>query len=230
MTLNFYTKLKIFILNFLIVSHHIDFYRFLIKNFKKSKSQVFQDLFVLFYTNKKINGNFIEIGGGNGIDISNSYILEKNHKWDGIICEPNSLLAESIKKNRSAELIKMPITKKCKDKIAFYENKDPYQSSVLKTETSQNKVFLESLCLNHLILKKKLINKIDYISIDTEGNEYEILKNFNFKKFKIKIFTIEHNFETSKRNKIYQLMKKNNYKRVFKYLSYMDDWYLMVTE
>ena len=228
MTLNLYTKLKILFLNCLILSDHINFYRFVLKNFKKSKSQVFQDLFVLFYSNKKKNGNFIEIGGGNGIDISNSYILEKNYKWNGIICEPNSLLEESIKKNRSADLIKKPITEKCENKIAFYENKDPYQSSVLKTKTSQKKVFLKSLCLNHLILKKKLINKIDYISIDTEGNEFEIIKNFNFKKFKIKILTIEHNFETSKRNKIYQLMKKNNYTRVFKHLSYMDDWYLMV--
>ena len=191
MTLNFYTKIKILFLNFMFFSKHASFYRFLLKKIKFSKSQVFQDLFVLYFLNCKKNGNFIEIGGGNGVDISNSYLLEKKHKWNGIICEPNSLLEESIKKNRSAELIKMQITEKCKDKIAFYENKDPYQSSVLKTETSQNKVFLESLCLNHLILKKKLINKIDYISIDTEGNEY---------------------------------------KRVFKYLSYMDDWYLMVAE
>ena len=95
MTLNFYTKVKIIILNLLIFSKHIDFYRFLLKNFRVSKSQVFQDLFVLFYMNKKKTGYFIEVGGGNGVDISNSFILEKNFNWSGIICEPNIYLHEN---------------------------------------------------------------------------------------------------------------------------------------
>ena len=72
-------------------------------------------------------------------------------------------------------------------------------------------------------MSKKII---DYVSIDTEGNELDILRKFNFKKFKVKIFTIEHNFNEDKRWNIFLIMKKNNYKRVFKYLSYMDDWYI----
>ena len=68
---------------------------------------------------------------------------------------------------------------------------------------------------------------VDYISIDTEGNEYQILKNFNFNKNKINIFTIEHNFEKDKRKKIYNLLTKNNYKRIFTNISYLDDWYIL---
>jgi hypothetical protein len=67
---------------------------------------------------------------------------------------------------------------------------------------------------------------IDYISIDTEGNELEILKNFNFKKFKVNILTIEHNFNEINRKEILKIMKKNNYIRVHKKISYMDDWYI----
>ena len=77
-----------------------------------------------------------------------------------------------------------------------------------------------------MLKKNKSPKNISYISIDTEGNEYEILKNFNFSKYKVKLFTIEHNFNTKKRKKIFNLMKKNNYKRIFKHLSYMDDWYV----
>lgn len=226
MTLNFYTKVKIIILNLLIFSKHIDFYRFLLKNFRVSKSQVFQDLFVLFFMNKKKTGYFIEVGGGNGVDISNSFILEKNFNWSGMICEPNIYLHENIKKNRSAELCLNPITDKSIKKVSFYMNKDPYQSSLNKSTTGDEKIILDTCSLNDLILSKENQFDIDYISIDTEGNEYEILKNFNFKKFNVKIFTIEHNFEKVKREKIYEIMIKNNYKRVFKNISYMDDWYL----
>ena len=54
----------------------------------------------------------------------------------------------------------------------------------------------------------------------------DIIKNFNFNKYNVKIFTIEHNFQKNIRENIYKILKKNNYQRVFKYISYMDDWYI----
>ena len=68
--------------------------------------------------------------------------------------------------------------------------------------------------------------KIDYISIDTEGSEYEIIKNFDFEKYDVEIFTIEHNFIEQKRNKIFELMTSKNYIRIFQNLSKWDDWYV----
>ena len=94
------------------------------------------------------------------------------------------------------------------------------------TKNIKKKIYLKTLSLNSLLNKYKSPNTIDYISIDTEGNEYSILKNFNFKKYNVKIFTIEHNFINSKRNSILKVMKKNNYIRILKNLSYMDDWYI----
>ena len=228
MTLNFYTKIKILFLNFMFFSKHASFYRFLLKKIKFSKSQVFQDLFVLYFLNCKKNGNFIEIGGGNGIDISNSYILEKKYKWSGTICEPNKTLQKKIIKSRSAKLIKEPVTEKCYKNMVFYENFDPYQSSTIKSSKVEKIIKMKSICLNHLMKKIYYKKSIDYISIDTEGNEYEILKNFNFRKFKVKILTIEHNFNNEKRQKIFKLMKRNNFERMFTNLSYMDDWYIRV--
>ena len=85
---------------------------------------------------------------------------------------------------------------------------------------------MSAISLNALIEKYQLGKNIDYISIDTEGNELDIIKNFNFKKFNVKIFTFEHNFKKNKREIIYKILKKNNYERMFKYISYMDDWYV----
>jgi hypothetical protein len=75
-------------------------------------------------------------------------------------------------------------------------------------------------------LKKQFNSKSpSYISIDTEGSEYEILKNFNFKKYRPLVFTIEHNF-TDLQLKIDKLMLMNNYIRVFKSLTSFDAWYV----
>lgn len=73
------------------------------------------------------------------------------------------------------------------------------------------------------MFEKNKIKNIDYCSIDTEGNEIQIIKNFNFKKYNINFISIEHNFDKKKREKIFTIMKKNNYTRILKYLSYMDD-------
>ena len=39
--------------------------------------------------------------------------------------------------------------------------------------------------------------EIDYLSIDTEGSEFLILKNFDFQKHTIKLITVEHNYAES---------------------------------
>ena len=64
-----------------------------------------------------------------------------------------------------------------------------------------------------------------YISIDTEGSEYEILKSFNFNTYRPKVFTIEHNF-TDLQTGINDLMKSNNYERIFSKLTAFDAWYV----
>lgn len=216
-----YTKIKAFLL-LVFFFFQSKFYYFIIKNAKISYSQVFQDLFVLNELGLKKKGTFIEIGGGDGKNISNTYLLEKKYFWKGLICEPDKRLHNKIKKYRKSKIIKNPIVNTCK-KVNFYQS-SLYNSSIIKTINSK-KTKLNGLSLNRLI-KKNIKGSVDYISIDTEGNEYEILKNFNFKKFKIKIFTIEHNFRNN-RQKIFKIMCKNGYKRKHKLLSYMDDWYVL---
>ena len=64
-----------------------------------------------------------------------------------------------------------------------------------------------------------------YISIDTEGSEYEILKSFSLDIYRPRVFTIEHNF-TEYQNKIDQLMNSQNYIRIFRNLTAFDAWYV----
>ena len=63
----------------------------------------------------------------------------------------------------------------------------------------------------NLILEESNLKKIDYCSIDVEGSEYEIIKNINFNDFEILCFSIENNYND---NRIYELLSKNNYKRI----------------
>ena len=53
-----------------------------------SRSQLGQELKVIKFYNSKKNGYFIEIGASDGIELSNTYLLETQYEWKGICCEP----------------------------------------------------------------------------------------------------------------------------------------------
>ena len=52
----------------------------LVENFYISKSQFSQDLFVLLALNFLKGGYYVEFGAADGIELSNTYILEKQHE------------------------------------------------------------------------------------------------------------------------------------------------------
>jgi hypothetical protein len=79
--------------------------------------------------------------------------------------------------------------------------------------------------LNDLLRKYNSPKHIDYLSIDTEGSEFEILKALDFNEFSFGVITVEHNF-TDSRDNLYDLLSSNGYKRVFEEISGVDDWYI----
>ena len=186
-----------------------------------SYSQFGQDLKVLDFYNKKRNGYFVDIGAGDGILESNTYLLEKDYDWKGICVEPVSYQFVELQKNRKCECINKPIYD-INRKIIFCEadysirhlsgiNTHLIMDSVTY---NSNKIELETLSLNELLLNCNAPNFIDYVSIDTEGSEYEILKTFDFNKYTFGYINVEHNYTEPKRSLIKQLLCENNYEYV----------------
>jgi hypothetical protein len=66
-----------------------------------SNSKENQDLFVLSVLDKKINGTYVEIGGGLGTQENNTYLLETEYGWRGFSIEYVPWIAEthSVRKN-----------------------------------------------------------------------------------------------------------------------------------
>ena len=197
---------------------------------KNIKSQIYQDIFVLYTLNWKRNGFFVEFGSTNGFDLSNSYLLEKDFGWKGILCEPASVWKEDLKKNRNSILDFRCVWKTSGKTVDLIVPSKPEFSkiSTLKTPKSLNVAQsekVETVSLIDLLNTYNAPKNIDYLSIDTEGSEYEILEAFDFSKYRISIITCEHNF-SKKREKIFKLLNKNGYQRVFQGLSRWDDWYI----
>ena len=84
---------------------------------------------------------------------------------------------------------------------------------------------VDTISLNDVILKYFNGAQIDYMSVDTEGSELLILKNFNFEKYAPKIVTVEHNFSDAQ-NELDELFTRNNYLRFFNDFTQFDAWYV----
>ena len=94
--------------------------------------------------------------------------------------------------------------------IVQKENKDIFEKNF------NHRTFVKTDFLNNII-KNQLpkINHFAYISIDTEGNELEILKTINFKKYTFNCLTVECNFYSSKRESIIEIMNNKGYRSIF---------------
>ncbi|UIY31069.1 FkbM family methyltransferase [Neorhizobium galegae] len=66
--------------------------------------------------------------------------------------------------------------------------------------------------------------EIDYISIDTEGSELDILSAFDFSRRRFSLISVEQNSKTEKG--IEELLRRNGYTRVFPQFSQWDGWYV----
>ena len=182
-----------------------------IKNSLKSDSELFQEIFVLNKTNFKTKGFFVEFGACDGISFSNTYLLEKKFEWQGILAEPCKYFHINLKNNRNCNLSFDCVDKESGSKIKFFENENKSLSrSIDKNQKESYEV--TSISLNDLLEEFNAPINFDYLSIDTEGNEYQILETFDFTKYKPKIITCEHNYRTE-REKISNLLIKNGYKK-----------------
>jgi FkbM family methyltransferase len=201
---------------------------------EKTKSQIMQDLFVLLETNFKKNGFFVEFGATNGLDLSNTHLLEKEFQWNGILAEPARVWHNDLRKNRSCNIEENCVWTDTNLILEFNEVKESGLSTITQYNSNDwasanrksGKIYkVNTFSLEDLLIKYNAPNVIDYLSIDTEGSEFEILNSFDFEKYQFRVITCEHNF-THMREKIYNLLANKGYQRKYVGLSKWDDWYV----
>jgi FkbM family methyltransferase len=171
------------------------------------------DLKMLKYINYE-NGFFIECGANDGVNQSNTWYYEKKLNWRGILIEPIPEVFKQLKKNRKSEnLFFNNVLKSFKDKRKYirliYDKKD---SLITKIESKKNKNTYSfrsrAKTLNEILTISKAPKKIDFFSLDVEGDEINVLNGVDFKKYYFKYILIE----TINLKKVINKLKKFDYK------------------
>jgi len=201
-----------------------------------SRSQIGQDLVALSTFQRIHGGFFVEFGATNGIDGSNTYLLEKFFGWTGILSEPARKWKDMLPKNRSAIIDLRCVFNQSGLKLKFREaagglstlssfmGSDGHASA--RRQSQEYKV--ETVSLNDLLFEHKAPSHIDFLSIDTEGSELLILSALDFSRYSFGFICVEHNF-TENRSPIQKLLESNGYRQVYPELSDFDDWFVLAT-
>ncbi|MER9248391.1 FkbM family methyltransferase [Mesorhizobium sp. M0590] len=197
-----------------------------------SKSQLLQDAFCLAATAGKTNGFFVEVGVGNGVDLSNTHLLEKKFGWSGILVEPNTSYHKGIRSERSAILDVRAATSRSGDFLTFEEMEGEGMHSRLAGTSSAaatgevKKYQVETASLDSILDTHNAPDVIDYVSLDTEGNEMDVLSGLSLAKRRVNVFTVEHNFEPRKCDNIKSFLGQHGYVPVFEDVSLFDVWFV----
>lgn len=195
-------------------------------------SQLGQDLWVLERTENKHGGFFVEFGATNGVILSNTFLLEKHFDWTGICAEPNPDFFATLRENRNCIVSPACIAGRTGETVDFILAEEyggiadhaglDNNASIRTAYQDDGKVItLETISLDDFLKSHDAPRDIDYLSIDTEGSEYEILSNFPFEDWNIRLITVEHNF-TADRARIQALLEGYGYHRTE---ARWDDWY-----
>ena len=158
---------------------------------------------------------------------SNTHLLEKQFGWTGILIDPIPSHYESMKQNRNCKLIHGAITAKHQESVLIEE----LPASDLSRFVNKRKIFkkvheVKALTLQEVIDNNLTSNEIDFLSIDIEGEDIEILKSLDLSRYKIKAICVEHNFREGS-DEIIDFMHKNGYDLVYGEFSKNDYWFVL---
>ena len=190
---------------------------------------------VIDYMFKDIKkGIYIDIGCNHPIKYNNTYLLHKRG-WCGINVDADKTSIKLFKKYRKNDHNIRSIVSNNTDikKLYYYHDRSAINTLskelVDKRSTKPQKIIEEkSITLNMIIENSPFKDKkINFLTIDIEGHEHNVLKNFNFSKYKIDLIVVEflekkldiveifnQSIDSVIKSNIYNLLTKNDYKLV----------------
>jgi FkbM family methyltransferase len=202
------------------------------------KAQNGQDRYILdsFFKNEdgtlKTDGYFVDIGAHDGIESNASYAFE-HLGWQGICIEPLPMQFNKLKNNRKAQCINATISNLNQSTVDFLEVTGSNYIEMLSGIREKlddghiGRIDWESTKPEYINTTKKIISisnyrfndlisikHIDFLSIDTEGCDQEILNSIDYEKYLIDVICFEDNgcaYEHRISNKITNNIFISNY-------------------
>jgi FkbM family methyltransferase len=194
---------------------------------EKSYGQFKQDLWVTRgVAPGKRDGYYVDVGSADGELISNTKLLD-DLGWKGVCIDP-------FPKNmgqRTCQVFRQPVFSESGKLVKFRaagnlggidQDLSTYKSNDAVLHAPM--VEFVTATLDEILAKAHAPKYIDYMNLDVEGAEYDVLRGLSFDRYQIGSLTVEHNLEMAKREAIHNLLAAKGYVRVRTWAA--DDWYV----
>ena len=146
----------------------------------------------------KRNGYFVDLAAADPINASNTYFIEKYLGWNGLLIEPNPKFASLLRKVRTSKVVEKVVGNKDNQNVKFRVDTMTL-GKVLNNQLPKKTLFekpkiinLKTITLEKILDDNSAPEVMDYLSLDVEGYEWEVIKDFNFDKYKWKVMNIEN--------------------------------------
>jgi FkbM family methyltransferase len=201
-----------------------------------SPSQMGQDALAVLLCGAGESRFFIEAGACDGVYCSNTWLLEREYNWTGILCEPARVWHENLLSNRKSVIERRALWGESGKLLRFRETQLPNLSTVddfverdmHSHSRKEGQVYeVESISLFDLLEAHSAPRYIDFLSLDTEGTEIQILKSFPFDTYSFGLIVCEHN-NTDSHEQIVRLLVENDYTHLSELMpiSLGDAWFV----
>lgn len=181
-----------------------------------------EDLIIEDLTKNIKNGFYVDAGCYHPLHLSNTFLLYKR-SWNGINIDISEFSIKLFNYLRPNDVNINSAVSNTEKEISFYYQKKLSQLSTIKKEISNERMQgnikekkIKSLKLNSILNQSKFKNRqIDFLNIDVEGADFEVLKSLDFTIYEPKIICIEIMDKNIFESEIYNFLKDINYKKIW---------------
>ncbi|TFH31896.1 MAG: FkbM family methyltransferase [Deltaproteobacteria bacterium] len=175
-------------------------------------------------------GTCVEVGANDGITGSTTYFFEKKG-WKCVLIEPVPDLCERIRRFRSALVFECAASSESGEGVFYVAESTKSLSTLSPTESLQKEIAANKTTLREIHVRKRTLDEIleeagirgiDFITIDVEGHEMDVLIGFSIEKYRPRIIIIEDNDDHAD-DSIGKYLGGKGYRAFFR--TGVNDWY-----
>lgn len=184
-------------------------------------SQFKQDyyLYTRHFAELKRPGIYLDVATNDPVGISNTYFMDRCLRWKGICVEANPVYYERIHRMRSCHMVPTCVGKRDMQMVEFglaggagaiigESNKHTEKWEKRAVEVLR----MKALCTTvQKVLDRGQVRVVDYLSLDVEGHELEVLMGVDWSRTRINVVTIEASGKQAK--ELEEWMEELGYKR-----------------
>lgn len=186
------------------------------KHLRPHYSQFGEDIVIAGLFDRHYRGFYVDVGAHHPRFLSNTYLLWLRN-WQGINIDADPLAIDAFRRERPTDINVCCAVGKSRGSAKFYKFKNPAFNTLSEKFGPQGEriatVEVPIMPLNDILFEHGL-GQIDYLNVDVEGLDYDVLTAFDFCRFSPRIISIEMtnaDFDQIAREPIYEMLREKGY-------------------